>query len=757
VGALVALAGCGGDDPVRPDPTGTVEVSASTTGDDADSDGYTVTLDGGDEQALDPNGSVTFSDVSAGEVSVELSGAADNCSVSGDNPRTVQVEGGQTASVTFDVACSARTGDMTVSASTTGDEQDPDGYSVALDGPSGPDTLSLAINGDTTVTGLDEGDYTVELFDVANSCSVGGENPRTVSVPFDGTGSTTFEVACNQQAGDLEASASTTGEDQDDSYTVEVDGGAQSQDIGPNGTATFTGLAAGSHDVELTGVADNCSVSGDNPRTVDVPDGGTATTSFDVSCSDVPGDLEATASTTGEDLDQDGYTVTVDPGTAGEQSMALAVNDDTATFTDLASEDHQVELSGVRDNCSVVGDNPRTVTVPGAGTAATTFDVECVNRTGDLEVSSSTTGDQPDPDGYLVTVDGPAGTFPDSSIDTNGTEVFSDLDEGDYTVELSDLAANCWIPGDNPRTVSVAFGQTASTTFDVECFAPLSDQVVFDSDRDGGDLDVYVMNPDGTDLTRLTTDAADDRTPAVSPDGTKIVFQSTRDAGTNDLWIMNADGTNPRQLTDANDFNPDWSPMGGFITFQRISSGQADVYFINEDGTQLTNLTPNTTSSDERGPAWSPDGSQIAFDSNRDDDDGDGTNEFDVYVMDNDGSNVTKVTTAATAAEDQHPQWDPSSCGSGDCQRLVFFSDRSGNNGDIFRIQVNGTDEQQLTSDAAPDYQPAYSPDGSTIVFVSERDGNAEIWTMDATDGSGESQVTNTTGVNNKNPDWGPQ
>ena len=349
--------------------TGNLTVSTSTTGSNIDPDGYTVTVDGGASQAVATNGSVTFTGLSAGSHSVQLTGVAGNCSVSGANPQTVTVPWGGTASTTFTVTCSATTGNLTVSTSTSGSSLDPDGYTVTVDGNA---SQAVAINGSVTFTGLSAGSHSVQLSGVAGNCTVSGSNPRTVNVPSGGTGSTTFTVSCSTPTGNLTVSSSTSGSSLDpDGYTVTVDGGA-SQAIAINGSVTFTNLSAGSHSVQLTGVAGNCTVSGSNPRTVNVPSGGTGTTTFSVSCSTPPGNLQVNTSTTGSGLDPDGYTATVD----GATSKAVAING-SVTFTGLSAGSHSVVLSGVASNCTVSGGTSRTVTVPSGGTATVSYSVTC--------------------------------------------------------------------------------------------------------------------------------------------------------------------------------------------------------------------------------------------------------------------------------------------------------------------------------------------------------------------------------------------
>lgn len=456
--------------PPPPPTTGDLTVTTSTSGSNIDPDGYTVTVDGNSSKAIGSNGSITFSGLSGGNHSVALSGVAANCSVSGDNPRSVSVPAGGTASTSFAVSCAApppQTGNLTVTTSTSGSNLDPDGYTVTVDGGA---SQAIGTNGSVTFNGLSAGNHSVALSGVAANCSVSGGTSRTVSVTAGATATTSFSVSCAApppQTGNLTVTASTTGSSLDpDGYTATVDGGA-SQSVGTNGSVTFTGLSAGSHSVALSGVAGNCSVSGANPQTVTVPSGGTATASFSVSCAPTGGGngtLTVTTSTTGSDLDPDGYTVTVDGGAA---SQPIATNG-SVSFAGPAG-DHSVGLSGVAANCTVSGANPRTVTVPSGGTVSTTFSVTCAatgGGTGSVTVTTSTTGSNLDPDGYTVTIDG---SF-SQPVATNGSVTFTGP-SGDHSLALSGAASNCTIAGPNPRTVSVPSGGTTTTTFSVTCAA----------------------------------------------------------------------------------------------------------------------------------------------------------------------------------------------------------------------------------------------------------------------------------------------
>src|SRR5438094_2564220 len=453
--------------PPPPPTTGDLTVTTGTSGSNLDADGYTVTVDGNASKSIGTNGSVTFTGLSAASHTVVLSGVASNCSVSGGTSRTVTVPAGGTASTSFSVSCTAPTGNLTVTTGTSGSNIDADGYTVTVDGNA---SKSIGTNGSVTFTGLSAASHTVVLSGVASNCSVSGGPSRTVSVPADGTASTSFSVSCAApppQTGTLTVTTSTTGSDLDpDGYTATVDGAA-SQALGTNGSVTLSGLSAGSHSVALSGLAANCSVSGANPQTVTVPSGGTATATFAVSCAATGGGngtLTVTTSTTGSDLDPDGYTVTLD---GGATSQPIATNG-SVSFTGPAG-DHTVALSGMAGNCSVSGANPRTVTVPSGGTVSTTFSVTCAatgGGTGSLTVITSTTGSNLDPDGYTITIDG---SF-SQPIGTNASVTFTGP-SGDHTLALSGVASNCSVSGANPRTVTVPSGGTTSTTFSVSCAA----------------------------------------------------------------------------------------------------------------------------------------------------------------------------------------------------------------------------------------------------------------------------------------------
>lgn len=190
-----------------------------------------------------------------------------------------------------------------------------------------------------------------------------------------------------------------------------------------------------------------------------------------------------------------------------------------------------------------------------------------------------------------------------------------------------------------------------------------STKIVFSSNRDGSNTQLYSMNHDGSGVTRLTNSAANDDNPRWSPNGAKILFQSDRDApppagedpgpAKKDVYVMNADGTGQTRLTTdaADDSEASWSPDGSKIVFQSLRNGLYwQVYVMNADGTNQVNLS-NGAAADYQ-PSWSPDGTKIAFASERDH-----AGAPSVYLMNANGSNQTRLTFGGETVRDGQPVW----------------------------------------------------------------------------------------------------
>jgi len=160
-------------------------------------------------------------------------------------------------------------------------------------------------------------------------------------------------------------------------------------------------------------------------------------------------------------------------------------------------------------------------------------------------------------------------------------------------------------------------------------------RLVFDSDRNGV-VDIFTMKADGTELTQITSKSFDEEDPAWSPDGTQIAYVS-RGPGNDAIYLMNTDGSAAQHLVDGR--RPAWSPDGSRIAFSRVEDG---IFVIDVDGSNLTRLTDSTLHGYDDYPEWSPDGERILFSSNLHEPDVSGTES--VYVMNTDGSEIMPLS-----------------------------------------------------------------------------------------------------------------
>ncbi len=270
--------------------------------------------------------------------------------------------------------------------------------------------------------------------------------------------------------------------------------------------------------------------------------------------------------------------------------------------------------------------------------------------------------------------------------------------------------------------------------------SPDGTRLVFESNRTGN-WDIYSMKPDGTDLVRLTDNPAADVGPIWSPDGKHIVFGSERDAGDPEIYVMNVDGSNQRRLTrqPGDDSHPHWSPDGTRIVFNSARTTPDlkaewtkqfhEIFTMAADGSDVRQITRARTVSTY--PQFSPDGKKIAFRRTLDEagflwDLTLGMRNSEIFVMNADGSNPVDVSKSASY--DGWPAWSP------DGTTIVFSSNRAGpaNIGQLYAVDPDGSNLRKLTDGPGSFVQPSWSRDGKHIYafqhWETEEFGNLAVF-----------------------------
>ena len=294
-------------------------------------------------------------------------------------------------------------------------------------------------------------------------------------------------------------------------------------------------------------------------------------------------------------------------------------------------------------------------------------------------------------------------------------------------------------------------------------------KIAFQSDRDGP-LEIYTMSPSGGAATRITFSPGSHGEVAYSPDGTRIAFNSGNDIHVMKATGMNPDGTGSRPLTTTSgaETEPAWSPDGTRIAFVSNTFSlegkttdpqlsDPEIWVMNADGSGRRPLTENAYP--EADPAWSPDGTTIAFESSRRFSPFFDTNN-NIYAMDAEGNNQRNITanicsggTCSYQGQDTDPAWSP------DGAKIAYVHDgetgTAGGRLDIWTMDPNGANRVPLSNTSLVDESmPAWSPFGDKIAYVHATSTDRNIAVMNA-NWTGQPTI-DANAADDKRPDWQP-
>lgn len=363
----------------------------------------------------------------------------------------------------------------------------------------------------------------------------------------------------------------------------------------------------------------------------------------------------------------------------------------------------------------------------------------------------------PSHDPSIISESGVFNVKSDEWIEIDITDIYNEWKAGtpNYGIMLntegSDTAGPCY----GNREWNCRPGSFYSSDYDVSDHRPalnivvdldfphLTEKIIWQSQRTGN-WDIWMMNPDGTEKVQLTFDPGIDAYPIISPDGTKIAFHSDR-TGRYEIWLMNPDGGNKTQLTTTGGTSPVWSPDGSKIYFNTLTGWE--VLVINADGTGLEYIGALGAA-----PSIHPDGTKLLYYPKPTSD----PNSYDIWTANVNGTDPVNLSNLAGLTGFERPNgrngWNSSGI-------ILFAAHEPSWKGTlgygIWWIKEDGSAAGPLLDEPGiSESMTAWSPDEQRIAYVSTKaTGAYNVWVMDA-DGTNLQQLTDNA-AQDLLPHWG--
>jgi tol-pal system beta propeller repeat protein TolB len=300
----------------------------------------------------------------------------------------------------------------------------------------------------------------------------------------------------------------------------------------------------------------------------------------------------------------------------------------------------------------------------------------------------------------------PVGLAGSPTISPVSTAPFFDLATPTSNIALPPTLISSPISGDGSSAGKIAFtcfinqidqicimnadgsGRKQLTDFKATAYyASLSPdgQTIYFVSRQTGNYEIYSMDINGNGVKQFTNGIGSLSAPELSPDGTRIIFTNSG----NGLWVMNADGSDPHAITFRDDIDPTWSPDGSMIAFASNRSGKRQLYVASANGKKVTQVTDLNDMGGRS--TWSPDGKSLAFYRGP-------AGDHDIFIINVDGTGLERLTHGG---DNLGPSWSP------DGEWIAFTSFRDGNN-EIYIVHPDGRGLTRLTNNFTSDWQPRW-------------------------------------------------